>query len=94
MNSRHFLILFVCALVTAFAGCHRVHYPINLNTASAEDLAELPGIGPKHAEAIIAGRPYKTVDDVVHVKGIGPKTLEKIRDKVTVGEQPATAPSK
>ena len=29
---------------------------------------------------------YKTVDEVVKVKGIGPKTLEKIRDKVTVGE--------
>ena len=94
MNCRRFLILLACALLTAFAGCNRVHYPINLNTASARDLAELPGIGPKHAEAIIAGRPYKTVDEVVKVKGIGPRTLDKMRDKITVGEQPAAAPAK
>lgn len=94
MNCRRFFLLLACALLTALAGCNRVHYPINLNTASARDLAELPGIGPKHAEAIIAGRPYAKVDDVVKVKGIGAKTLEKIRDKVSVGEKPAVAPAK
>lgn len=88
------VLLLLCCLLSALAGCNRVHYPINLNTASAEDLAELPDIGPKLADAIIAGRPYKAVDEVVKVKGIGPKTLEKMRDKVTVGEQPATAPTK
>jgi len=94
MNCRRFLLLIVCTLLTAFAGCNRVHYPINVNTASAGDLAELPGIGPKLAEAIIAGRPYKTVDDVVKAKGIGPKRLAHIRDKITVGEQPVPAPGK
>jgi competence ComEA-like helix-hairpin-helix protein len=93
MKNRHFLLLLLCCLLTTFAGCNRVHYPINLNTAPAEDLQELPDIGPKLADAIIAGRPYKTVDEVVKVKGIGPKTLEKIRDKVTVGGQPASAPA-
>ncbi len=86
MNLRRFLLLFLSMAVASFSGCNRVHYPINLNTASAQDLAELPNIGPKYAESIIAGRPYKTVDDIVKVKGIGPRTLEKIRDKVTVGE--------
>ena len=92
MNCRRFLLLIVCTLLTAFAGCNRVHYPINVNTASAADLAELPGIGPKHAEAIIAGRPYKTVDEVVKVKGIGPKTLANIREKITVGDPAPAAP--
>jgi competence ComEA-like helix-hairpin-helix protein len=86
MKLRRFLLLSCCIALTSLAGCHRVHYPINLNTASERDLEELPDVGPKHAAAIIAGRPYKTVDEVVKVKGIGPKTLEKIRDKVTVGE--------
>jgi competence protein ComEA len=86
MKLRALLLLLLCLAITALPGCNRVRYPINLNTASAEDLAELPDIGPKLAAAIIAGRPYKTVDEVTNVKGIGPKTLEKIRDKVTVGE--------
>jgi competence ComEA-like helix-hairpin-helix protein len=88
MKPLHFAVLLVC-LLAILTGCNRVHYPINLNTASVEDLMELPDIGPKLADAIIEGRPYKTVDEVVKVKGIGPKTLEKIRDKVTVGTRPA-----
>lgn len=94
MKHHRFLILLLCTLLASLAGCNRVHYPINLNTADAEDLEELPDIGPKLAGAIIAGRPYKTVDDVVKVNGIGPKTLEKMRSKVTVGEEPATATAK
>ena len=94
MKLRHLFLLFLCMALASLSGCHRVHYPIDLNTASAEDLAELPNVGPKHAAAIIAGRPYKTVDDVVKVKGIGPKTLEKIRDKVTVGGPAGAAAGK
>jgi len=85
MSLRHVLLVFACMALASLSGCNRVHYPINLNTASQRDLEALPDVGPKHAAAIIAGRPYKTVDEVVKVKGIGPKTLEKIRDKVTVG---------
>jgi competence ComEA-like helix-hairpin-helix protein len=94
MKLRHFLLVFLCMALTSLSGCNRVHYPINLNTASASDLAELPDIGPKLAAAIIAGRPYKTVDEVTNVKGIGPKTLAKIRDKVTVGDPPGAAAGK
>lgn len=57
---------------------------IDLNTASAVELESLPGVGPKTAEAIIAGRPYSTVEDLLRVKGIGEKSLEKLRPYIAV----------
>lgn len=58
---------------------------LDLNSAGSEELQFIKGIGPVLAERIIAGRPYKTVDDLLKVKGIGPKTLNQIRRYVRVG---------
>ena len=58
--------------------------PIDVNTATAEELEKIKGIGPVMAERIIAGRPYQTLDDLRRVKGIGRKTLEKIRPYLTI----------
>jgi len=58
--------------------------PVNLNTASKEQLEALPGIGPKKAQAIIDGRPYQKTEDVMKVKGIKQGTYNKIKDKITV----------
>lgn len=58
---------------------------IDLNTADQKALESLPGIGPASAKAIIAGRPYKSVDDLKRVKGMSDSKLKAIRDKVTVG---------
>jgi competence ComEA-like helix-hairpin-helix protein len=55
------------------------HVLLDLNTASREELLAINGIGPVLSERIIAGRPYKTVDQLLKVKGIGPKNLEKFR---------------
>ena len=60
---------------------------LDLNTATERELQFIRGIGPVLAERIIAGRPYRTVDDLLKVKGIGPKKLEKIRAYVVVGKE-------
>ena len=52
---------------------------VQLNTATEKELQSIKGIGPVLAARIIAGRPYKNVDDLLKVKGIGQKKLEKIR---------------
>ncbi len=62
---------------------------VNLNTANADELARLPGIGPSKAQAIIqyrAQQPFATPDDLRKVKGIGDKLYEQVKDQITVGE--------
>lgn len=55
---------------------------ISLNHASKADLELLPAIGPGLAEAIIRGRPYKSIEQLRLVPGIGPKKFERIKDLV------------
>lgn len=57
---------------------------VNINTATQAQLESLLGIGPAKAQAIIEGRPYKTIDEVMQVKGIKDGTFEKIQDQITV----------
>ncbi|PWV98409.1 comEA protein [Paenibacillus cellulosilyticus] len=59
---------------------------IDINHATAQQLDELPGIGPAKAAAIIADREanglFRSVDDLDRVKGIGAKMIEKLRASV------------
>ncbi len=57
---------------------------VNLNTATKAQLDALPEIGPAKAQAIIDGRPYKKIDDVMKVKGIKEGIFGKIKDLITV----------
>lgn len=58
--------------------------PINVNTASLDQLQQLPDVGPVTAQAIVAARPIKSVNDLDRVKGIGAKKLDKMRPFVRV----------
>lgn len=57
---------------------------ININTADQTTLEKLPEIGPVKAKAIIDGRPYKTIEDVMKVSGIKEKTFDVIKDFIIV----------
>lgn len=60
--------------------------PVDLNTATVDDLDALPGVGPVTAEAIVAWRSahgrFDSVDQLGDVDGIGPARLEKLRELV------------
>lgn len=61
---------------------------ININTATAQELEALPGIGPTLAQRIVAYReangPFTSIEQLLEVKGIGPVLLEKIRPYIFV----------
>ncbi|TDB05697.1 ComEA family DNA-binding protein [Halomonas marinisediminis] len=61
--------------------------PININTASAELLTELPGIGPSKAAAIVEDRetngPFESAQDLTRVSGIGDGTVANLEDQIT-----------
>jgi competence protein ComEA len=62
--------------------------PVNVNTATIDQLDALPGVGPATAAAIVAHRdangPFVRVEDLEAVRGIGPAKLDALRDLVTV----------
>jgi competence protein ComEA len=66
--------------------------PVNLNTATSEQLQELPGIGQATAKKIIDMReksgPFRRVEDLLAIRGISDKRLAKLRPYVTVSAPP------
>ena len=90
-----FLILAILLVSLAVGGGPQKKpptHPIDLNTATAEQLQELPGIGPTTAKAIIQFRkksgPFKHVEDLLAIHGISRARLEKLRPYVTVTPPP------
>jgi competence protein ComEA len=64
--------------------------PVNINTATSEELQQVPGIGPATAQKILQMRKsygaFKSVDDLLAIRGLGEKRLEKMRKYLTVGK--------
>jgi competence protein ComEA len=70
----------------------QTEFPININTATSDELDLLPGIGEVKGQAIIDYResngPFVVIEQIQNVSGIGAATFEKIKDLITVGDQP------
>lgn len=63
---------------------------VNLNSATAAQIAALPGIGPKTADLVVQYRqkngPFRKIEEIMNVRGIGEKSFLKIKDRLTVAE--------
>jgi len=61
---------------------------VNLNSATAAQIATLPGIGPKTADLVVQYRvkngPFKKIEEIMNVRGVGEKSFLKIKDRLTV----------
>src|SRR5687767_3307212 len=86
--------LFVASLASllsspAWAGRSRptLEGVVNINSATADELQLLPGIGPSKAQKVLeyrSARAFRTIEELARVKGIGPKTVRKLRPHLTV----------
>lgn len=72
--------------------------PLDLNSATAEQLTALPGIGPATAVAIVQFRnksgPFRRVEDLLAIRGISPRKLAQIRPSVIVAPAKPVQPGK
>ena len=70
---------------------------VDLNTATVEQLQQLPGIGPVRAKAIVEFReksgPFQRVEDLLAIRGISKSRFEKLRPYVTVTPPAKKAPA-
>lgn len=87
------IVLSLACVGLMFAGTAMAD--VNVNTASAEQLSSLDGIGSVKAQAIIKDREangeYQELAELTRVNGVGNKTIEGIRDEANVGQSPDAA---
>lgn len=77
----------VCVFVMAFSSASMAAGKIDINTATVEQLTELPGIGPAIAGKIVEHRktqPFASTEEIMDVSGIGQGKYDAIKDLITV----------
>ena len=93
-----FPVLVRAAVLALAAGAHgargpaapkRPAHPINLNTASATELMQLPHVGARTAERIVAFRKahggFQRLEELIEVKGVGEKAFAQLKPFLTLG---------
>ena len=92
MNNRKMILIVLAAILIGWlsmvnAGAAEIQ-KVNINTAAAEELAQLNGVGPVIAARIIAYReksgPFKMPEDLMQVRGIGQKVFAANQDLIVV----------
>jgi competence protein ComEA len=68
----------------AAASPHSSSFKISVNNATLAELMDLPGVGEVTAKAIIAGRPYAAIEDLLNIEGIGEKTFEQFKNDLSL----------
>ena len=85
---RRFFVISILALVLSLAPMAALAgSAVNINTAPAEELQSLTGVGPALAERIIEHRqefPFESIEDIMQVSGIGETRFNEIKDYIAV----------
>jgi len=92
-KSLHVIVLALMLGLSAAAAERAPQRPVNLNTATVTELMQLPRIGARTAERIVAFRKqhggFRRAEELMNVKGIGEKSFTRLKPHLTTGSAPA-----